>query len=359
MKWAIWTGAYQYWKSVHPDNLIKADAPQMGGSEGAALAIAQALANQGDEVLLGCKVAYAESFGNLRVCPLDLFPLVVYAGSYDVLVSWDEPRIFRYNLDHIPTKILVFQLNDTHIGIYDYIVDRYLHPSHWHARRFRELYDLPFDKQVIGCVDGVDPRLFQGMPARQNHVVWASSPDRGLHHLLRMWPRILEQVPDAQLHIYYDMDGWLSKLAAVTAVGATTITSDRATEIQRVLPALSNVVYHGGVSKVELAAAFLSAKVMAYTCEPVAPTEGFSMTTLEAWTAGCDVIISDADALQELWGDRSGIMCLPLPIDDDLWVAQIVQGLEASVLTGPRLVPPDLTWDAKADQWRQEAMKCR
>jgi hypothetical protein len=36
-------------------------------------------------------------------------------------------------------------------------------------------------------------------------VVWLSSYDRGLQHLLKMWPEVIQAVPEAELHIFY---GW-------------------------------------------------------------------------------------------------------------------------------------------------------
>lgn len=36
-------------------------------------------------------------------------------------------------------------------------------------------------------------------------VIYTSSYDRGLEHLLKMWPEIVKEVPDAHLHIFY---GW-------------------------------------------------------------------------------------------------------------------------------------------------------
>jgi hypothetical protein len=36
-------------------------------------------------------------------------------------------------------------------------------------------------------------------------MLYASSPDRGLEHLLRMWPQIKEKIPGAELHFCY---GW-------------------------------------------------------------------------------------------------------------------------------------------------------
>ena len=41
---------------------------------------------------------------------------------------------------------------------------------------------------------------------RNSHLmIYGSSYDRGLEHLLRMWPDIRKEVPDAQLRIFY---GW-------------------------------------------------------------------------------------------------------------------------------------------------------
>lgn len=36
-------------------------------------------------------------------------------------------------------------------------------------------------------------------------LIWTSSYDRGLEHLLKMWPDIKKEVPEAELHVYY---GW-------------------------------------------------------------------------------------------------------------------------------------------------------
>lgn len=36
-------------------------------------------------------------------------------------------------------------------------------------------------------------------------VIYTSSYDRGLEHLLKMWPDVKKEVPEAELHIYY---GW-------------------------------------------------------------------------------------------------------------------------------------------------------
>lgn len=45
------------------------------------------------------------------------------------------------------------------------------------------------------------------LPSRNPHwVIYTSSYDRGLEHLLKIWPEVVKQVPDAQLHIFYGWD---------------------------------------------------------------------------------------------------------------------------------------------------------
>jgi len=283
---------------------------------------------------------------------------VVWVEDFDALVSWDAPELFRLQLNHIPKKALCFQLNDTHVGIFDTVIDKYIHPSHWHADRFRELFGIPAEKQVVGLTNGTDPLLFatEDPPKRRPIVVYASSPDRGLHHLLRMWPAIQERVPDAELHIYYDMDRWLAIITQELQAGRIFPTTDRGMQVKELLVPLlatEKVKYFGGVSRVRILAALSEASILAYPCDPVAPTEGFSMTILESWAAGCDVLISDADALPELWGKREGITCLPLPISDDIWVEQIVKSLENPPKPGAREVPECLTFDWIASQWEE------
>jgi len=41
---------------------------------------------------------------------------------------------------------------------------------------------------------------------KHTKVFYGSSYDRGLQHLLKMWPKVLEAVPNAELHICYGWD---------------------------------------------------------------------------------------------------------------------------------------------------------
>lgn len=373
MRWAIWAGSYNYWQEVHPRHLVNNEAPQMGGSEASALTIASTLAEFGHHVLFACKTPYIERVGNLTLCPPDVFETTVFTESYDALVSWDAESLFRYNFEHIPVKVVCYQLNHSEHPIYGHVVDLFFHPSQWHANRFNEVFKVPAEKQLPLMTNATRSSWFQeayspgdtglGRGRDGKRVVWASSPDRGLHHLLRVWPRVVEAEPNAKLDIYYDMDRWLETIEVADSTGRHLITTDRAHAVRNLLRMLvhddaMHVQYHGGVGKQEVIKAFLESHVLAYPCDPVAPTEGFSMTCLEAWAAGCQLVISDADALPELWGGLEGVTVLPLPIDDELLARTIINDLSRPVIHGPRELPQALTYDNLAHLWEVEVDKC-
>jgi len=334
----------------------------MGGSEATALSIAWQLARDGHDVLLAAKVGYPESFwgDKLRVVPLDVAQTLFFNERYDALVSWDDVTIFRLAFDHIPVKMVAFQLNHCQIPFtIDYMIDWYLHPSQWHADRYAEEFLIPVEKQLVGLTNGIAAEFVDAVPLphRQPHVLWCSSPDRGLHHLLSMWPTIKGEVPEAELHIYYDMDRWLQWISTAMQQGITLPTTDRAMRVKSQLSMLlepkssAGVYYHGGVSRVQCYAAMLAGSVLAYTCDPVAPTECFSMVMLEAIVAGLQVIATDADAFPELWGGKEGVTLLPLPVDPHIWADQIVKALAKGSAPALRQPPKGLTYPVIAQGW--------
>ena len=66
------------------------------------------------------------------------------------------------------------------------------------------------------------------------------------------------------------------------------------------------------------------AKALIHPCDPLRPSEFFCMAVLEALAAGTPCVISDADALPELWGEVA--IVLPRPIRYTQWL-ETVSGL--------------------------------
>jgi glycosyltransferase involved in cell wall biosynthesis len=90
------------------------------------------------------------------------------------------------------------------------------------------------------------------------------------------------------------------------------------------------VTYVDGVGQWQLARMQLESGAMVYPCDPVAPTEGFSISILEAHAAGIPVVTTDADALPELWGEST--LMLRRPFSD----AELTDAI-VSVLTDESL----------------------
>jgi glycosyltransferase involved in cell wall biosynthesis len=79
-------------------------------------------------------------------------------------------------------------------------VDSILCLSAWHQEHLASRY--PFAEGKLARIrNGITTSYFttEPAPARQQRVLFTSSPDRGLDLLLEIWPRIHEQLPNATL----------------------------------------------------------------------------------------------------------------------------------------------------------------
>lgn len=325
----VFTSGYSYWGELSYDELFSSSgAKQVGGGETAMMMCAREWARAGHEVFLFASCKPGKQNG-VDMMPDRLYTDFITSVDTDVIISWDLPHAFRF-ADRAHARVLAFQLNHAEVGVFSYCIDQYWHPSRWHRDRFvHEWPEIDSNKTAYCLTNGVDVARYveAAQTARKvpSRVVYTSSPDRGLHHLLRIWPRVKQQVPDAELHVYYDIERWLQNDAQMKQLGVPNITRERAKLIRPYFESPSHgITFHGGVSKWELACAQVSAPVLCYPCDPVAPTEGFSMTVLEGITAGCDVLITNADAFSELWSGVEGVTMLPLPVHDDVWSDTLV-----------------------------------
>lgn len=350
---------YGYWSGICPEDL-KSETIQIGGGETAMFSISRELAAMGHEVIAFYDTPRATRYDGVDYLPNSMYIQTVTNLEHDVLVSWDFSHAFRFN-DRAKVHVLAFQLNDAFIGVFDHAVDMYFHPSQWHSEMFHRLYpEMSTTKSIPRITNGIDhTRYTQTTNHRVPHrVIYSSSPDRGLHHLLRVWPTVVERVPDAELLVFYDMQKWLSIVEQFDAVGASTITTDRAHILKSQMEdGVPNVKYIGAVGQWRLAREQMQASVMAYPCDPIRPTEGFSMSILEGLIAGCKVITTNADALPELWATAPNVTMLPLPIDDNQWVDALVQKLTEPPIENV-YANLAMSWKTIAQRWVGEFNRC-
>lgn len=169
--------------------------------------------------------------------------------------------------------------------------------SPWHKEFFASHYGVPPEKiEVIG--NGIDPARFRTpLPRIPGRFIYSSSPDRGLDHLLEIFPAIREQLPGAELQIFYGFDNWEK----------SSNRSGRAEWRNYVEQLLrqDGVRFHGRVGQDRLAREFLQSDFWFY---PTAFTETFCISALEAQMAGALCIATDLAALRTTVGPRGVLL---------------------------------------------------
>ncbi len=340
---------YTYWGNWHPRDMDDPEAGnQVAGGETAMVKSAEGFAAGGAETYVFYHGQSCQYKG-VNYVPIDLFERMSSTINHDLLMSWEVPRIFTI-ATRSKMRWLAFQCNFSDVGVFDRIIDKYVFVSDWQATSLKSRDRNLDTRKFLVCPNGVDLRRYE-----QSHngvvphrVIHSSSPDRGLHHLLRVWPKVREKVPDAELVCVYKMSPWLEVIRKRAEEGWILNTTDRGMEVANLLEKLQDqgVRYIDGVGQWPLARLQMESGAMVYPCDPVAPTEGFSISVLEGLAAGIPVVTTDADALGQLWGDVTMQLKQPLKeeeladavvavlTDDSLRADMIVKGKERAALYG-------------------------
>jgi glycosyltransferase involved in cell wall biosynthesis/2-polyprenyl-3-methyl-5-hydroxy-6-metoxy-1,4-benzoquinol methylase len=175
--------------------------------------------------------------------------------------------------------------------------DRIFALTEWHKQYLMQQHNLP-SEQVLVTRNGVDVERFNNQMERKRHkIVNSSSPDRGWKLWFEIWDRILEEVPDAELHLFYGFEN-LIKVAAWNPEKAEELAyyRDRLDHFKD-----KGVHFHGRVNQEYLTKQFLSAEIWGHGSNF---TETSCITAMEAQLAGLDIVTSSVAALNETVGDR-------------------------------------------------------
>ena len=220
----------------------------------------------------------------------------------DILVASRRPDAvdFEYNVRAISKFLWV---HDIHCGNMltasrGSQFDKIFVLSEWHKQFMAQVYGMEDTSKLFVTKNGIDLKRFDQKIERNPHrAIYSSSPDRGLEVLLRIWPRIKERVPDAELHIFYGFENWEKSV-----IGH----QDQINLINKVKQLIKDnekldVKYHGRVAQDRLAKEFLKSGILSYLTWF---SETSCQTAMEAQAAGCRIITSPIAALNETVGDR-------------------------------------------------------
>jgi len=283
------------------------DPRGLTGSESSILVFARELVKRGHFVSLYIEQPNAPDFDGVAL--RDLSTLAANAHRYEVVISWIYSRFFR----GMPPSVL--RVNFQTCNSFDYEapnfeddVDLFLSPSQNHCE-YMQKWTLTSRRKWEVLRLGCYPEEFTGVRSIDKipgRVLHTSSPDRGLHLVLQEWPAIRAAVPDATLQIYYHgLQGYIERAGKVPR-DAQDVTIDhvehgvRARYIAERLN-LPGVEVIGSASRATMRRALSEAMVLAYPCETVSYSEGFSVSTLEGCASGCLPIIAACDALRDVY----------------------------------------------------------
>ena len=293
---------YGSWWGNFPKDVYDRDYGRMtGAGEQGMVRSAFGLAAMGHEVTL-YSCAEPGEYKNVRFVPERDFYREVPGGDADAIVAWSDPS----PLSLAPAgcaRLLVQQLNDLVFAPgWEVQVDCLVSPSWNHADLMARLGWAGL-RAVMH--NGCFPEQWADAPhpsERPMQVGYWSSPDRGLHHVLRCWPRIRRAVPDARLVVGYEIErlfGHVSPLRRDWAESPSRIALMR----DYVLAARHDpsITFLGGTSHPKLREVQKQTRVFCYPSDGILYTEGFSVACLEAMAAGCLPVLRGADALPSLW----------------------------------------------------------
>lgn len=302
------------------------DPAGLTGSEISCFTYAKIMARRGHDVSLLTTLSSNrwDIWEGVRIIPMDKREDIgVLGGAWDVVYSWNEIDALKFATYPSTLKVLNLQINDVDHGEpnFDRFIDVYTSPSHSH--RSTMSLKTPDSSKWEVIPNGCDPNLYlrngcvvDPIPGR---VIYASSPDRGLHWLLHIWPKVAKAVPHAHLRIFYEVHKWMNGLVDVPPINRDIIVlSTRARYIRESLRRLkdSRIELVGSASRNQIAQEFIDAQVLAYPCDTINYTEGFSVTLMEACASRTVPITTDVDALGEIY--RGSVAMVSAPISDRL-----------------------------------------
>lgn len=294
------------------------DPRGLTGSEISCFEYAKAMRMRGHDIVLFAQtknIAVPYNWNGVIVKPVDELKLT--AGSFDVIYVWNEPDVL-FNLTKKPLKMVNQQLNDfEYCSFGDFAhVDVFTSPNEIH-RDFLKEQIKPQNLNWEILPNGCDPNAFPQLERVPGKVIWASSPDRGLHWLLQEWMTIKKAVPEANLKIFYNFDDWFAKMFHVNPGTFTDSVEELACRARYIKEACKRLADHGvthlkSVSRNQMAMEMAQAQVLPYSCDPIRFTEGFSVTLLESCASGIVPITTKVDALPGVYGGVVPMVDMPI-----------------------------------------------
>lgn len=262
----------------------------VGGSQAMMILYARQLVLMGHEVT--CHTPFPP-FGKTRIFHGVQWASVLINGwrhgGYDVVISLRNP----YNLLETQAPVRAFLANDQDCPTLPFVVNGgdcnlIITISQYQTERYQKLYPDIAEELYLTSSAGVEYKAYETEDLKMPQMcIYCSTPERGLAHLERLWPRILERVPEALLVVTggFGLYGW-PKAEVEKHQG----------DLMRRIAALPQVIMQLNAPRHILQAWQKEASLMLY---PSTYDEMCCISALECAAARCAIITTNRAALSE------------------------------------------------------------
>lgn len=240
---------------------------------------------------------------------------------YDAVISLNDPDVFR-SLPKKPKKILWQMVNDFDFAKpgFDEFVDLYLGVCDKHTNHLKNQTDSPHKWQTLGL--GCNPEWYDHGKKVKGRMVFCSSPDRGLHWALSVFPKIKEAYPEAHLKVFYHFNETGITKIEPTDQNQHPVMKEMANRLRYSKEAMTKmahlgVEHVGSVSVNQMKKEMSEAEVLLYPVDTVSFSEGFSISIMSAHASGAIPVISSADCIGDIYRDSGSVMT-EAPVRDRL-----------------------------------------
>jgi len=173
-----------------------------------------------------------------------------------------------------------------------HLYDGYIFVSNFQKERFIGTYDLD-DRKCYVLLNGIgEPfeKLLMTEQKKERVITYCSTPFRGLHLLIDIFPKVKEKYPDLKMKIFSGMNLYQES------------NDETIKGIIEKLKTLKDVYVSDGVSQTVLAKELENVMILAY---PNIFEETSCITVLQCMAAGCIILTSDLGALKETTYDNN------------------------------------------------------
>lgn len=334
----------QSWEEWAAPSVIKG----IGGSEEAVIYLSQELVKKGYEVTVFNNCGdYEGIYGDVKYVPFYKFNP---NDEYNIMIAW-RGNIYK-EVDFKAKKKYIWKhdvpSNDQY-GKNDIKFDKIIVQSEYHKTLFPK--HIPDDKFFI-CRNGINISDFvdYGLERNTKRMIYTSSYDRGIQHLLLRWKEVKDEIPEAELHLFY---GWGLYDQMADKGFRDPSFKEKMVELMK----QDGVYEHGRIGHKKLNKEFQRSGLWVYPCHF---EEISCISAMKAQANGCVPVVVDYAALSETV--KSGVKVKGCASDKEVvdeYIKALIDVLkdtdkQEELRKEVVLHKDEFSWSGVADEWDKE-----